>query len=139
LIIGAGIKRVIFIEPYEKSRAERLYGSEIRFTTLKESRSGKGDSDVPKGRVDFVPYVGISPRRFQEVFSFVPRKLDDQDGHQPTLRGTKAEWTEGSATVRETIISDSALNSVMRMTDLIDHEGELIKEFDDELRRVANS
>jgi cytidine deaminase len=143
LIIGAGIRRVIFIEPYEKSRIDKMYDSEINFTTLAESRSEdikirKHPPEEPPGldervRVDFVPYVGISPRRFHELFSFVPRKLEDQDGEVRQLRGTKAKWDKRKSPVRGTIISESAIVSRARLTDLEAHECRLISEFHDAL------
>jgi cytidine deaminase len=127
LIIGSGIKRVIFIEPYEKSRFNELYRSEVRITTLAESRRASDPN-----RIDFVPYVGISPKRFNELFSWVPRKAEDVDTHAGRpLMGNARDWlTERSSSkVREGIISESALNSTGRLNDLIEHEAELIDEY----------
>ena len=124
LIIGAGIRRVIFIEPYEKSRVDQLYDSEIRFTTLSESR----ERHTTDQRVDFVPYVGISPRRFQELFAFVPRKAEDLPGSPRRLTGLKASWEISSSPIRESIASESAMNSYRRLEDLLDHEQQLIDE-----------
>jgi deoxycytidylate deaminase len=141
LIIGAGIRRVIFIEPYEKSRIEEMYDSEINFTTLADSRRSerahrKGDlaADIKQVvRVDFVPYVGVSPRRFHELFAFVPRKLEDQEGQPRRLSGKKAVWTKAKSEIRETIISGSAVRSLARLEDLRAHEAELIKQFEDDV------
>lgn len=127
LIIGAGIRRVIYIEPYEKSRSESLFDSEIHFTTLAESRlqSRPGSKD----KVDFVPYVGISPRRFAELFVMNPRKLQDQDGEARTLSGERARWSKADGRVRETIISRNAIESPRRLADTLDHERQLIDTF----------
>ncbi|MCU1485753.1 MAG: CMP/dCMP deaminase zinc-binding protein [Actinomycetia bacterium] len=143
LIVGAGIKRVIFIEPYEKSRSDHLYASEIRFTTLAHSREEERvrrtgtAKEVAKldrhERVDFVPYVGISPRRFAELFAKGERKLEDQkdyDGAR-TLQGNRAKWSRADGKVKETIISKSALKSVPRLADVLDHERYLIEELDE--------
>lgn len=63
-IIAAGIKRVVYIEPYPKSFANELYPDEI-------STDGDGVSD---GRVEFAPFVGVAPRRFHEFFEMPIRK-----------------------------------------------------------------
>jgi len=56
-IIGAGITRVVFVEPYEKSRARDLHAEDIAVA----------ESHAP-GRVLFQPFVGVAPRRYQELF-----------------------------------------------------------------------
>ena len=58
-IIAAGIKEVIYIEPYPKSRAFELHGDAI-------------SSDPPathNKKVIFRPFVGVGPRRFFDLFS----------------------------------------------------------------------
>jgi deoxycytidylate deaminase len=68
-IVGAGIREVVYIEPYPKSKALALHDDSI---VLEESL---------ENRVVFRPFVGIAPRRFSDVFSMrsrsgleVPRK-----------------------------------------------------------------
>lgn len=126
LIVGAGIRRVIFIEPYEKSRSEVLFDSEIRFTTLTRSRhdGSRGDKDF----VDFVPYVGVSPRRFSELFAKGDRKRADQPKQQRTLSGERAKWKKSKGQVRESIVSERAIAEPRRLADILDHERLLIKE-----------
>jgi cytidine deaminase len=147
LIIGSGIQRVIFIEPYEKSRIESMYDSEINFTTLARSRNAerarrRQPPEYPpdldqRVRVDFVPYVGVSPRRFHELFSFVSRKLEDQEGEPRVLSGRRAKWDKGMSEVRETIVSDSAIHSPARLQDLIAHEQELVREFEEAVAGIG--
>lgn len=55
-IINAGIQRVVFIEPYPKSKTMKLY-SDSATITRKE------------GKVSFEEFVGIGPRRFFDLFS----------------------------------------------------------------------
>lgn len=127
LIIGAGVKRVIFVEPYEKSRAAILYKTEINFTTMSESL--RKDSEL----VDFVPYVGISPRRFYDVFSPVIRKRDDLPGAGPQrLDGAIVDWSAGRkvAKTRDTIVSDSGFESVSKMYDRLVHEHNTISDYE---------
>ena len=63
-IVAAGVSRVIYVEPYPKSQAFRLHGDAIIVEGVTRSRA----STLP---VEFVPFVGIAPRRFSELFSIV--------------------------------------------------------------------
>lgn len=56
-IIAAGIKRVVYIEPYPKSKAFEFHDDAIT-----------SDPEDNK-RVIFQPFVGIGPRRFLDLFS----------------------------------------------------------------------
>ena len=60
-IINAGIKRVVYIEPYPKSLAKELHDDAM---TVCES-----DSDDIKVR--FEPFVGIGPRIYRTMFSIL--------------------------------------------------------------------
>ncbi len=59
-IIAAGIKKVFYIEPYPKSKARDLHSDAICFTEREAKKSG---------RIPFVPFVGIGPRRYLDLFS----------------------------------------------------------------------
>ena len=97
-IVAAGITKVIFVEPYGKSLATDLYADSIQFLT---SPSTKVDGD----RVVFVPYVGISPKRFDDLFSNVERKYPLQKvATRPDLQeGTIVEWQISSSKLRSSI------------------------------------
>ncbi|MCA1791453.1 MAG: hypothetical protein LC667_16890 [Thioalkalivibrio sp.] len=58
-IVAAGIKQVTYIEPYTKSRALEMYSDAITLDDL--------DPDVNKVR--FLPFVGVAPRRYIELFA----------------------------------------------------------------------
>jgi deoxycytidylate deaminase len=60
-IVAAGISRVVYIEPYPKSKAGQLHGDAICFTEEQESTSSR--------KIPFIPFVGIGPRRFFDLFS----------------------------------------------------------------------
>jgi len=62
-IIAAGIKRVYYIEPYGKSRAEELHSDEIVVEEKLERKRGRNR------RVPFTHFVGIGPRRYFDLFS----------------------------------------------------------------------
>ena len=54
-IVAAGIERVIYIEPYEKSLALRLHNDAIT-------------NQSEKNKVSFEPFQGISPSRYMKFF-----------------------------------------------------------------------
>jgi len=64
-IVAAGIRQVIYLEPYPKSRAESLYREEL----ICDSRDGA----VQKGKVVFCAYSGIAPRQYAKLFSMSRR------------------------------------------------------------------
>ncbi len=73
-IIAAGIARVVFIEPYQKSKAVEFHTDSISV----------GFEPADK-TVHFEPFVGIGPRRFFDLFSVrlgagYPLKRKDDDG-----------------------------------------------------------
>jgi len=135
LIIGSGIKRVIFIEPYDKSRVRQLYASEVRFTSLATSRKKS-----KKKFVDFVPYVGISPRRFSELFSAVDRKADDviKRGERDLL-GIAISWDPKKSIVRPSIITESAMISEGRFNQVIEHEQTVISEYQEKYNNALKT
>ncbi len=76
-IIAAGIHRVVYIEPYEKSKAEDLHSDAMKV----------GFSETPieeEKLVRFEPFVGVGPRRFLDLFSvrlgsgYVLRREDEE-------------------------------------------------------------
>lgn len=66
-IVAAGISMVTYIEPYAKSLAAELYPDSI--SVDREQRSGR--------HVPFVPFVGISPRQYMDLFTNSKRKNPD--------------------------------------------------------------
>lgn len=64
-IIAAGIARVVYIEPYQKSKAKSLYPDTV---------SVDGDDGRDPKSVRFEPFFGVAPRRFLRLFQALPRK-----------------------------------------------------------------
>jgi len=60
-ILGAGVKKVIFIEPYPKSLAQRLHSDAIEIDPI-------NPDNPPNDKLVFIPYEGIAPLRYQEFF-----------------------------------------------------------------------
>jgi len=56
-IIASGIDKVYYIEPYEKSLAYELHSDAIAL-----------DFEESKDKVKFIPFQGVSPRRYPEFF-----------------------------------------------------------------------
>lgn len=70
-LVAAGIKRVVFIEPYPKSKALDLHED----STVLDEKNDK--------KVVFEHFVGISPRRYRDIFEKSSRRGSD---------GKLAEW-----------------------------------------------
>jgi len=116
LIISAGISRVVYIEPYPKSRVAQMYRTEIAtegFAALCNS-CGAGsptadecascrNKDLIKfenglciqcrhlHRVEFEPFVGIGPRRYLELF--VMTSLEGLKFKRKDDSGRRLTWT----------------------------------------------
>ena len=58
LIIASGIKRVVFIEPYPKSKTEDLYHDSVVVDEL----------DLAADMVNFQAFVGVAPRIYDQLF-----------------------------------------------------------------------
>lgn len=85
-IVGAGIARVVFVEPYTKSRAERLHSDSIAIA----------EADPDDKKVAFDPFVGVAPRRYREIFDASAR---EQLGHlgRKDATGRKTTWSKRDA------------------------------------------
>ncbi|MDC6167642.1 anti-phage dCTP deaminase [Paucibacter sp. XJ19-41] len=59
-IVSSGVREVVFIEPYEKSRASDLFGDSISVEPVEASSN----------RVNFRAFVGVAPRRYMDFFEF---------------------------------------------------------------------
>ena len=65
-IVSSGIARVVYVEPYPKSRARHLHGDAIQVDAQKP---------IP-GLVVFEPFVGIAPRQYQDIFDARDQRKD---------------------------------------------------------------
>jgi deoxycytidylate deaminase len=99
-IVAAGIERVVYIEPYPKSRAFQLHSDSIKDAQDKTSKS-------TSRRVAFEPFVGVGPRRYLDLFSMrlgtgyqIRRKTEDGD----TLK-----WVRNNARLRVPMLPNSYL------------------------------
>lgn len=70
-LLAGGVRRVVYMEPYPKSRAKDLHPDEIEI---------EAESDT---KVSFVPFMGISPFRYRDIF---------QKGRRKRRDGTAQDW-----------------------------------------------
>lgn len=69
-IISSGIKAVYYIEPYEKSLAIKLHKDAIAFDP------GSMESSETQKKVIFLPFEGVAPRRYLNLFQARDRKIN---------------------------------------------------------------
>lgn len=99
-IIDAGIKRVVYVEPYPKSRALDLHSEAISLNTSL-------DNQPEQCRVTFEPFTGVGARRFLDLFSMSlggGSKLRRKDNQGDTI-----EWKKESAVARTPLLPRSYL------------------------------
>ena len=99
-IIDAGIQRVVYVEPYPKSRALELHSDAI---SLKMSLDNMSD----QRHVTFEPFNGVGARRFLDLFSLSlggGSKLKRKD-----RQGNTIEWSKDSAVARTSLLPKSYL------------------------------
>ena len=77
-ILASGIQKVVFLEPYPKSQAKALHGDEIEIET-----------ETQPDKVSFVPFLGISPARYRDIFAKGRRKGDTGEANRWYLEKPK--------------------------------------------------
>ena len=109
-IIGAGIMRVVYVEPYPKSKAKELHDDAIQIGDSNRSNGGEV--------VCFVPFVGISPRKYLDMFTANPvygapvdRKLNS---------GHAINWSRRRTPLRTKMASLSYIDREIRAVSRLD-------------------
>lgn len=87
-IVAAGIKEVVYVEPYEKSRALDFHQDSTVFGSDDEGR-----------KVQFLPFVGVGPRRFVDLFS-VSLGSGTEVRRKESSSGETVEWRRSEASLR---------------------------------------
>ena len=85
-VVAAGVKSVVYVEPYPKSYATHLHSDAI---------NDDGSNDEEK--VEFRQFVGVGPRRFIDLFSM---HLSSGRGLVRKEAGRLVEWERASAELR---------------------------------------
>lgn len=97
-IIAAGIKRVVYVEPYPKSKALEFHSDSIELN-LDLDNEKKHDHLVVE------PFTGVGARRFLDFFSMnlgLGNKLKRKDQH-----GNTVDWTKGTSSIRVPLLPKS--------------------------------
>ena len=118
-VVAAGVRRVVYIEPYEKSQALDLHDDAITpydpgdLAPQITDRDDDGERGLRK--VVFEPFKGIGPRRFFDLFSM---KLSNGYPVKRKQRpaGTKENWK---------ISSDIVVRVSMSPTSYLEREAQL--------------
>jgi deoxycytidylate deaminase len=113
-IVAAGITKVVYVEPYPKSKAADFHDDSI---TLIPSEAGK---------VVFEPFVGVGPRSFFNLFS-----LNLGTGYEiarKTKDGKPVEWDEQHATLRMQMLPTSYIERESITTNKVNQLLEIVNE-----------
>lgn len=97
-IIAAGIKKVVYVEPYPKSKARELHSDSLAVD----------EDTLEVNKVSFVPFVGIGARRFIDLFSM---GLNSAYEMKRKKKGSieKIDWTREKAKLRIPMLRTSYL------------------------------
>ena len=111
-IIASGVARVVFVEPYAKSRAELLHEDDIKV-------GGPADPG-PSPRVLFEHHRGIGPRRYVDYFS-----MNLSDGYTMIRKGKSGDlvqWNPREAAPR-TALPEYGYKQIERVmgSELVDY------------------
>ena len=117
LILTAGVKRVVYVEPYPKSLAAQLHSDGLSMGPHENSEAG-----LPK--VEFLPFAGVGPRRYMDLFSMmtsVGKSLD-----RKTSDGFRIKWSPETAEPRLPLLPAS----------YIELEGKTLLEIEERFRSL---
>lgn len=100
-IIDAGVARVVYIEPYPKSRAKELHSDAIVLEGEEKERTpSKRDF-----RVTLEPFIGVGPRRYFDLFSM--RLSSGYPIRRKTPEGRAISWRRDQANIRIPLLPSS--------------------------------
>ena len=94
-IVVSGIEKVVFIEPYPKSRAYEMHPDAIRTP-----------EDKTSDKVLFIPFVGVGPRQFVNMFSMT-LSLGEKIRRKQKGSFERVEWDKSTARPRVKMFANS--------------------------------
>lgn len=112
-IIASGINRVIYVEPYPKSKALDFHSESIELRSSFDSTA-----DTNNSKVIFEPFIGVGPRRFLDLFSMnlgVGAKLKRKD-----KKGHIVHWIDTNKSVRTPLLTNSYLDLELKAISIFD-------------------
>jgi deoxycytidylate deaminase len=80
-IVSAGIKRVVYVEPYPKSLVQELYADSVAVD----------QGDVSESKVRFESFVGIAPGRYDQLFALHGKSRKSKSGMVTAWRSNAAK------------------------------------------------
>ncbi|MDP9164584.1 MAG: deaminase [Actinomycetota bacterium] len=98
-IIPVGLARVVYLEPYAKSRGAELQSDAVAMLAHQQSDAHK---------LSLEPFAGFAHHRFPELFSWVPRKQDDVNnvsGRAVALDGQAVVWAARGSSIRRSLFN----------------------------------
>lgn len=95
-IVAAGIERVVYIEPYAKSKAHKMHSDSMEF------RDKPGESPSEAGKVRMEHFIGVGPQRFFDLFSM---RLSTGYAIERNIDGKLKEWHASSSNPRVPLLS----------------------------------
>lgn len=114
-IIAAGVKRVVYVEPYPKSKALEFHSDSIELKT-------QLDNATQQDLVVFEPFTGVGARRFLDFFSMnlgsgnkLKRKTKD---------GSAVAWKKSEAKVRVPLLPNSYIEIEKVASEVYDNANE---------------
>lgn len=102
-IIAAGVRRVVYVEPYPKSKAFEFHNDAI------SSKDNPNSNNVA-----FVPFVGIGPRKFFDLFSM--RLSAGFEIERKDKRGSILDWKSEHSYARIQMLPCSYLEKETKAT-----------------------
>lgn len=111
-IVAAGIRAVYFVEPYEKSLAEKLHADAIDHEPQVEPEWSESN---PFYKVAFIHFEGVAPHRFASLFL---SKEDRKDKTGKAIRPDKKE-----ASIRDPEYLDDYRELEIRVVQRLDEKG----------------
>lgn len=106
-IIAAGIKRVVYVEPYPKSKALEFHSDSVSL--------GDGNDD----NVLFEPFVGVGPRSYFNLFS--TRLGVGYPLKRKTSEGGIVDWDSGDARLRLPMLPSSYIDREVLASALLEN------------------
>lgn len=113
-IIAAGIEKVVYVEPYPKSKA---------FDFHEDAISAENNSNSNK--VVFVPFVGIGPRKFFDLFSM--RLSSGCEIERKNKEGHILDWKSEKSFARIQMLPCSYLEKETKATEMFAEYKELLE------------
>ncbi|WP_301098317.1 anti-phage dCTP deaminase [Otariodibacter sp.] len=99
-IIASGIQRVVYVEPYPKSKALDFHSESIELKS-----SFDINTPITNNKVIFEPFIGVGPRRFLDLFSMSLGAGIKLKRKQKT--GAILSWDNDSKSIRTPLLTES--------------------------------